>query len=552
MLLLRSNESHASLELPKVILVPAILVAAMFLQSLLGRIFFYQSGLLYSAYLLWASLLMILGRYCAKEIGIARLADVLALAIAVGASISAATTFAQWLGFAPHVSWMASFPGGAIVANLGQPNHHAHYSWLGIASIFYLYGQGRFSQGMLWLLTVFIGSGTLLSGSRSVFLYPLVILAALAWAHYREPQSSADKLWSDASLLLPVLIGLSYFGTWVTPHAREFWSWFGGPSIANVDFISTNPGGSSMSGARLFDLVSGPSVRIALGRAAWDAFVEQPWIGQGVGNYSWGTFVAASRQSGGEQLMVGVHAHNFVLQFLAEFGAPVAVAVILMLAFWAKQFLQQRWRLEHIWCASILGIGAVHSLLEYPLWYSYFLGPTALLLGATDVRKPIIVEGRRAAIYLVFVALAGISILVNLRADYSKMEAASNYPLAAHVDREQAWRISMDRLLKLHRESLLSPWVLLAFNILAEPNKRLAQDRADLCTRGIHFSPARSLVARCAMHLAIAGRDEEAKKLAVMVLRAYPAQSKLTMDEFAKEAEQYPEIKPLLRFGSQK
>jgi hypothetical protein len=300
-----------------------------------------------------------------------------------------------------------------------------------------------------------------------------------------------------------------------------------------------------MSGTRLYESVSGSSERLAIARAAWSAFVEHPWLGQGVGNYRAASFAAAAGQTGEERFRVAEHAHNFVIQLLAEFGAPVAVAVMLLLLYWAKRFLRQPWRPEQFWCGTILGIGALHSLLEYPLWYSHFLGPTALLLGATDSGRTFKLAGRRVAIYLVFAALAGAVILGNLRSDYSKIEAASYRPLAADPDRERAWRISMGHLLTIYSDSLLSPWALLAFTVLAEPIRQLAQERADLCERGIRFAPTRSLVTQCAMHMAIAGRDADARRLVLEVLRAYPDDRSATNQELAKSAQTFPEIEPL-------
>ena len=135
--------------------------------------------------------------------------------------------------------------------------------------------------------------------------------------------------------------------------------------------------------------------------------------------------------------------------------------------------------------------------------------------------------------------------MTSLRIDYSVIEAASNQPLAAHSDREQAWRISLERLMRLQRESLLSPWALLAFAELAEPDRQQVQDRVTLCERGIRFAPARSLLTRCAMQLAIAGREAEAQALVLSVLRVFPAQRAATAEELAKAAGKYPEIVPL-------
>ncbi len=521
-----------SVVLPRVLLVPGVLLLTLLVQFGLGRLAFPQIGLLYAAYLLWAGILMILGRHLFETAGMFRLADVIAWALVLGALVGAGIALAQWLSVNIGMGWMLfSKPGGAIYGNLGQANHHAHYSWLGIASVFYLCGRGMLSRSLLWALILLIGFASALSGSRSVFLYPLVIISAIGWSRIRQPRGPAAFLLPYAALLLPVMVGLSLLGTWATPYLSE---------------LTSRELAAGMAGTRLYDSLSGSSTRLEMARSAWSAFLEMPWLGQGVGNFRWTSFVAASSQVGNEPFAVSEHAHNIVLHLLAEFGAVPTGMVVLVLGIWAKDFLGRSWGLEQFWFATILGIGAVHSLLEYPLWHAYFLGPAALLLGAADSRQIMVLPARRAAIYLVFVSLVGVSILTSLRKDYGVIESVSYYPLTAHPDREQAWSISMDRLLKLQRESLLSPWALLAFTILAEPKRQPANDRAALCVRGIRLFPARWLVTRCAIQLAIAGRDQDARQLAGAVLRAFPAQRDATLAELAGGAEQFPEVRRLL------
>lgn len=514
------------LALPATLGIPAVLLSALLLQFALGRPAFPQTGLLYATYLLWAGLLMILGRSLAETVGLARLADVLAGAFALGALAGAGVALAQWLGLDAGVPWMFHSLGrNAIHANLGQTNHHAHYSWLGIASVFHLRGRGRLSRPLLWLAVLPIALGSVLSGSRSVFLYPIILLAAIAWARHRAPEGSAKRLMADAWLLLPAVVALNFLGAWASAY------------------LSSAP---TLPASRLYESVSGSSARLAVARTAWSAFAEHPWLGVGAGNYPWASFQAAARQ-GGDGLLVAENAHNVLLHLLAESGAPAAGAVLLMLALWARRFLGRPWEMEHLWCAAALGIGAAHALLEYPLWYAYFLGPAALLLGATDGGRAIALPGRRTALYAILAALAGAPVLANLRADYAAIESVTYWPLAGDPDRERAWRHSMDRLLTLHRESLLSPWALLAFASLAEPSRQQAQDRAALCERGIRFSPARSLIVRCAMQLAIAGRNEDAVGLTRAVLRAYPAQRAETAGELERGMRAFPEVVPLWR-----
>ena len=167
------------LRLPTLLLIPAVLIAAILLQFALGRIAFPQIALLAALYLLWAGLLMLLGRQLAQSLGLAGLADVLAMAVAAGALLGTLPALAQWLGLAAALPWVFPNASGSISGNLGQPNHLAHYLWLGVASAIYLHARGRISRPLLWLALLPLAFASLLSGSRSAFAYPVVLVLVL-------------------------------------------------------------------------------------------------------------------------------------------------------------------------------------------------------------------------------------------------------------------------------------------------------------------------------------------------------------------------------------
>ncbi len=535
----------SALLLPKTLCIPLILLSAVLVQFLMGRLAFPQLGLLLAIYLLWGGLLIVLGRHLAETIGMERLADTLAGAIAIGALIGTLIALGQWMGVINGLPWIFSANTGVAYGNLAQSNHHTHYSWLGIASVLYLKGRGLLGRVVLWPVIILMALGSVLSGSRSVLLYPVVLLAAVVWLRLRAPRGEGDSLLVDVAILLPLVVVLNGVVVWVSPRLPEILEMLGREffPLGTGGFFAP-PATPATAITRLYEPISGPSERLAIARAAWSAFVDSPWLGQGLGNYAWASFLAASTSTGPS--MMAEHAHNFVLHCLAEFGAPVTIVVLLSLAIWARRFAVQPWGLPQLWCAGVLGIGAVHSLLEYPLWYSYFLGPTALLLGASDTSKAFVMEGRRMKAYLSVLALVGVVVLADLRKDYMVIEAASYQPLAAHPDRERAWRISMDRLLVVFQDSLLSPWAMEAFVNLAEPSRHLAEDRAALCEKGIRFAPARTLVARCAMHLAIAGRNADAQQLGRAVLAAFPAEREATIAEWQRGARIFPEVLGLI------
>jgi len=109
-----------------------------------------------------------------------------------------------------------------------------------------------------------------------------------------------------------------------------------------------------------------------------------PWAGVGWGNFNfaWSLTPFPNRHSAFFD-----HTHNLPLQLAVELGVPMAL-LICGLLLWA---LWRAWtnalRAEPVASAAgrcavmmILLIG-LHSLLEYPLWYSYFLLPTAFVWG---------------------------------------------------------------------------------------------------------------------------------------------------------------------------
>lgn len=532
---------RGGLALPQPLLIPAALLLVLSMQLAFGSLAFKQLGLIYAIYLIWSGLLMVLGRYLAQTVGLARLADVLATAMALGALTSAMISLMQWLGLDSHVFWMFSMPGGSIWGNLGQSNHYAHYAWLGVASAFYLRGRGHLSRVWLWILLLPISFSASLAGSRSVFLYLLVLLVLLAWMHRKEPQGPVAVFAGDAALLLPVMLALNFFGSWASPQIPDLLAWIGTQwPLLDIDESRRKSGAAALSAMRLYESVSGPSARLAILHAAWSAFAKNIWLGNGAGSFPYASFQAAANRGDENVLMASENAHNFIFNLLVEFGAPATFVVLGVLIVWALRLIQQRWYLEQFWCAAILGIGSVHAFLEYPLWYSYFLGPAALLLGASESGKTFVVNGPRVTVYIGIALATGAFILANLRADYVAFEDVIYRAYSAHSDRERAWRISMDSLRKIHHESLLSPWALTALNLLTEPSTHLAHERVELCLRGLRFTPARAMVTRCAIHLAIAGRDAEARQMVAAALRAYPDERSSTVYELSRTAQEFP------------
>jgi len=130
--------------------------------------------------------------------------------------------------------------------------------------------------------------------------------------------------------------------------------------------------------------IESPNTRGRIWANALALIAQQPWTGVGFGefNLAWSLTEFPQRPTAFFD-----HTHTLPLQLAVELGLPLATLVMGLLGL-ALLRAWQRWRAvdgDRRTAASaawmiVLGIG-VHSMVEYPLWYAYFLLPTGFAWG---------------------------------------------------------------------------------------------------------------------------------------------------------------------------
>ena len=103
-----------------------------------------------------------------------------------------------------------------------------------------------------------------------------------------------------------------------------------------------------------------------------------PVWGVGFGNIAYAMFTETLPVPSAS---VTEHAHNLFLQITVELGAPIAAAWAFILAVLIVRSRHALRTFEGRGLAFFLLAVMIHSLLEYPLWYAYFLLPSAFALG---------------------------------------------------------------------------------------------------------------------------------------------------------------------------
>jgi len=75
------------------------------------------------------------------------------------------------------------------------------------------------------------------------------------------------------------------------------------------------------------------------------------------------------------------HLHNIFLQMALDFGLIIAAVWTLVVCLLARKLMPLYRSATGCLLLMVVGVMAIHSCLEYPLWYAHFLLPTAFVLG---------------------------------------------------------------------------------------------------------------------------------------------------------------------------
>ena len=243
---------------------------------------------------------------------------------------------------------------GRAVGNLRQPNHLASLMmWAAIAAVFVTEKRGwRLALPPLLFAFVFT---VVMSASRTGFI-GIGMLAV--WGIVDRQLSRTARL---SLLATPLMLALSW---WLMAQ----WSAESGHAFGAASRLSEGAGSPS---------------RLAILRDAWALTLANPWLGVGWGefNFAWSLSPFPTRP-----IAFFDHTHNLPSQLAVELGLPWAGAVLLLLvwAVWKAGNGALRATDDALVRRSALMLVlaiALHSLLEYPLWYAYFLLPACFALG---------------------------------------------------------------------------------------------------------------------------------------------------------------------------
>jgi hypothetical protein len=276
----------------------------------------------------------------------------LASTLVLGAVASTVVAFAQVFSLWEVSAWIVRMPdlrrpGG----NFGQPNHLATLQVMGIASVVYLRDSlGARARGLVLFV---LCAGVAATESQTGALSLLGLLCW--WLLKRRSIGDTTSAWLGAGY------GLAFIGM--------FLAW---PRLLNaMDLLGYQAAVRVAEGSRRIDVWS----------QLLHASAMRPWTGWGFRQ------VVAAHNAVVDQYAVSepyAYSHNLVLDLVIWVGVPLALLFVSSAAIYL-------WRRSRASCQLLPWYGlavvlplALHSMLEYPFAYAYFLAPMMFVLGAVE------------------------------------------------------------------------------------------------------------------------------------------------------------------------
>ncbi len=465
--------------------------------------------LLPGIYITWATVLIVLSVWIRKQLGLERALAVLAWLLLIGGTLLALTGLMQYLNISGELVSMVEMKQGiSIHGNINQRNHFAAQIALASFAIVYLHatdGLNRIFVAALLILFAFVLS---LSSSRAAAIY-IVAGFLLSLFSYHSARTQVHYRLLQGTGLLFVLFLLIQF---LLPFLNDWLKLLLGAMGFDASNIETLT--ALQRGAAEVD------VRISEWHKAWLMFRESPLWGIGIGNYGWYSFnyQALPEFAAVSKTVPFQHSHNLIMQVLAELGVAGLLVLVSMAAAWVRQVLPLWKNPSHWLILALISVLLLHSTVEFPLWYSYFLGLAAVLLGLGSERA-----SRIQFTPSLGQITAGVTLLLSgaiLVITFLGFRDLSNVNLLIIMSTPQQASATLHAI---SRNPLLTPWAEAAIAQHSAPERELLDQQLALTTRVMQYRPGPIDVNRQIIYLALTGKSKEASGLMKKAFVVYPS-----------------------------
>lgn len=374
-------------------------------QHVVGLIPYFGDALVYCLYCLLSLTAMGLGYRSAKRQD--EYLPVMAGTVLAAAVVSASISLVQAFGLGADSTWIAGMPYLTRPgANLGQPNQLATLLLMGIASVIFLCASRKLGR-VPSVFVVFLLITSLAATESRAGALGFGVLAV--WFFFKQRMTAVKvDFWLAAAVVIAFLCMFQLWPQWIA----EFFQPTGNTAptiVVPTNTVATN---------------TATTDTVAYNRwVIWPQLVQaillRPWLGWGVGQVSVAHNAVADGYPVSEPY---TYAHNIVLDLAAGVGLPLTLLLVLLVSVWVWQRLHAARQLKPWYCVALMVPVAVHSLVEFPFAYAYFLVPVMFVVGALEAElgsRSVLQFSAKSMLAGLFI---GTGVLIWLAIEYVRIE----------------------------------------------------------------------------------------------------------------------------------
>lgn len=507
-----NNSPNARFEAPKIASVYLLLTTIPLLQYSLGLILFGGDAIISSLYMLGFILMFFSGYNLSRATGVGQILFTLVVgALLTAATLSTGLALYQWT-LQPSTIWIADLPPNARpFANLAQPNQLATLLSMALAATLYFYEKHNLHRISSSLIAMVLLFGLALTQSRTPWLMAIFFIVLWLWKFHHAPRR-LSRGWA----LVWVMVFVCF--TLIQPQLTQWLQLGTGPSL----------------------------VQRAQALERWDLYVQfYHAIIQGpLWGYGWQQ-VSTAQLAMTPQFPVKIYTeytHNILLDLLIWNGPVLGGVIILAVGSYLLRLAFLARNTESVFLVLAIGFFLLHSLLEYPHAYAYFLLPVGLLLGCLQAQFPCRTWPVSRWLVLVFlIGSVGLYVVIwheyrLIEEDYRLMRFEKNRVGTLKADKPAPDVRLLTQLQALTKHSRLP----------ATPNMT-AEEMEDLHRFSRRFTHPSSLY-KYAHALVLNGKQEEAYQQLMLIRGLYGDKTlRAAISALEQSAEEHPDIEPLLQ-----
>lgn len=472
-----AGESRWPARAPVIAIALAALATVPLLQWAAGLMYFHLDAVLSAGYLVALALTIVTARHLATQDSRFELA--LGSIFLASGVLCFAIGLVQWAQLGPVAFVEPSAAGERVSGNLRQPNLLACLFGLAVAAAIGAFEARRIGPVGAVLAVAAFGLGIVMTQSRAGWLFAAAL--PVMWLMLRK---RAALRTTPAALIF----GVAAFTA----------------AVPAFDALGAVASGSQAAEPLATRLQTG--YRLLHWQTLWDALMQRPWFG-----YGWLQIPQAQLAATLDHRPTFEYinaAHNQYLDLLLWNGMPLGILIIGGLAWWAVLRLRQcaDGATFALWLA--LAFLGVHSLVEFPLQYAYFLLPAGLIVGTIEARANAADSGVRVPRWAYFGVWSALTALLTVIViEYFQLEESVRR--ARMVEARYIGARSHAFVPDIHILDGQREFVRL---VLAEPRKDMTPQELDWMQAVASRQPSPGALSRLARAYALNGRPGQAER----------------------------------------